>query len=146
MRIALALMAAGAFFVSGCKTTQMASETDHEIFVMADGDHDDADRHVSIFIRRDGKEPVHIEGDATSPDVQEQLALLKAEGIVVMGDDDHFSHSDSDDKKHKWVMRFDDEHDHDDTVEADEKYVVIVKNDEPVKHESAHKKGHCHRW
>lgn len=140
MRIAIALMAAGAIFVSGCKTTQMASETDHEIFVTVDGDHGDAERKVSIVVKRDGEEPIHIEGDAASPEVQEQLALLKADGIPGMGDHDFFGHAGSDGKKHKWVVKYDDEHDHGETVESNGEYVLIVKGDKPVKHEGAHKK------
>ena len=140
MRIALALMAAGAFFVSGCKTTQMASEANHEIFVTVEGDHGDAERKVSIVVKRDGEEPIHIEGDAASPEMQEQLALLKADGISEMGDDDLFGHAGSDGKKHKWVVKYDNEHDHGETVESDGEYVFIVKGDKSVKNEGAHKK------
>ena len=140
MRIALALMAAGAFFISGCKTTQMASETDHEIFVTIDGDHGDAERKVSIVVKRDGEETVHIAGDAASPEVQEQLALLKIEGVSVMGDDDHFRHAGSVGKKRKWVMKHGDENERGGTVEAEGEYVIIVKDDEPVKREGAHKR------
>lgn len=122
MRITLVLIAAGALFISGCKTTESASARGHEILVKVDN-HDtggeDGKRKIDVIILRDGEDFRHIEGDPDSPEVQAQLAMLKAEGIHVMDDSNQFRHSGSDGESHKWIMKHGDEKDLGDNADVD---------------------------
>lgn len=150
MRIAFALVAVGVLFVSGCKTTESASTGQHEIFVkvdrvISDNDHDGSAGHINIIIQRDGEEPIRIEGDPASIEVQEQLALLKAEGIHVMGDDHAFLDGGPDGKEHKWIVKHSSEHDHDGTnlhIEEGERIFIMKDGDhnEHSSHGGSHKK------
>ena len=62
MRIFFALVAAGAFFLSGCKTTESASADHHQIIVKLDRVVDESDQGGWQFILKDGDELKTIVG------------------------------------------------------------------------------------
>lgn len=153
MRIAFALIAAGAFVVSGCKTTETALADGHEVFVSIDREfiEDDGDKkgHVNIIIKRDGEDTIHIEGDPASPEVKKQLAMLGAEGIHVMGGDHNVHLAGPDGMKHKRIMKHDTENSFEIILEGDEvadldgHYMIIKKGSGPdgdTHHMGVHKK------
>ena len=137
MRITFVLIAAGALFISGCKTTESASAGGHEILVKVDSHatgREDGKRKIDVIILRDGEDFRHIEGDPDSLEVQAQLAKLKAEGVQVMDGSNQFRRSESDREPHKWIIKHKDEKDHghnadvDMFVTIDGEHVTIRKN------------------
>lgn len=158
MRIAFALMAVGALFSSGCKTTDSASAGQHEVFVKVDSttsenDQDGTEGHINIFIKRDGEEPIRIEGDLASIEVQEQLSFLEAEGRHVVirkngameevegkGPSVDLNFMTSEGGEHIIIQKGGKT----ETIvipgETDGKRIFIVKGDEHKKHEGVNKK------
>jgi hypothetical protein len=140
MRIALALLAAGAFIVSGCETTEQASKETHEIFVKIDENHMGDGEHgqVKLVIKRDGKKTIIIKGDLDDPEVQEQMAHWNVEGLHAMAGEDG--------GEHHWVMKMDTDHaqhvivDIEKTISGDGKFEIIMKGEGAHDHDAAHVK------
>lgn len=140
MRIALTLLAAGAFVVSGCKTTEQASKETHEIFVKVDEDHMSDGEHgqVHVIIKRDGEKTIIIKGDMDDPDVQEQMAHWDVEELHAMAGEH--------DGEHNWVLKMGDDYsqrvivDIEKTISGDGKFEIIMMGEDEHDHDAAHAK------
>lgn len=159
MRIALILIAAGAFFVAGCKTTETASTDGHRVFVKIDKHHimndkDGETKHVK-FVIADGKGGLTvIEGGPSDPEIELQIAQLKASGMLtgVSGLDDKqviIKKSDAGKSRHVIIMKSEDdgeamlhmdathqhaEHDGDGDVQMHKEIIIIRgENEEEVR-------------
>lgn len=87
MHIALLLIAAGAFFVTGCKTTETASTGGHRVFVTVDEHHVISDNHgetqrVKFIIKDDEGGLTVIEGVPSDPEIEFRISQLKAKGLM----------------------------------------------------------------
>ena len=158
MRIAIALTVVGALFSSGCETTDSASAGQHDIFVKVDSttsenDQDGSEAHIKIVIEREGEEPIRIEGDPASVEVQERLSFLEAEGKHVVVHKNHkmeaiggsgpsvdLNFITSEGSEHIIIQK----DGKTETIvipgETDGKRIFIIKSDEHKKHADEHKK------